>query len=112
MHLVEPPVFPPGRPRSFRATVHGTVFADREKLLDGIRAGDRLTLVTDPVDAEEPAVWVHVEAGDPVGHLPPEIGSWLAPWIRSGGPTTAVAVRVRGRETPSWRRLLVEVSCP
>jgi hypothetical protein len=112
MHLAESPVFPPGRPRSFRATVHGTVFADRERLLDGICAGDPLTLATDPLESEESAVWVHVQAGDPVGHLPPEIGSWLAPWIRSGGSTTAVAIRVKGPETPSWRRLLVEVRCP
>jgi hypothetical protein len=112
MRLAESRVFPAGRPRSFRATVHGTVFADRERLLDRIQAGDSLTLVTDPLDADEPAVWVHVQSGDPVGHLPPEIGSWLAPWIRSGGPAVAVAIRVKGPETPSWRRLLVEVRCP
>jgi hypothetical protein len=88
------------------------VFGDRERLLDGIRAGDRLTLATDPVESALPAVWVHVQAGDPVGHLPPEIGSWLARWIRCGGSTTAVAIRVKGRETPSWRRLLIEVRCP
>ncbi len=104
--------FPSGRPRSFRATVHGTVFAGRERLLDGIRAGDPLTLVPDPIEADDSGVWVHLDSGDPIGHLPPEIGCWLAPWMRSGGAARAVALRVGGSETPSWRRLLLEVRCP
>lgn len=106
------PPFPAGRPRSFRATVHGTVFADRDKHLEGMRAGDALTLATDPFDAASPDVWVHLQSGDPIGHLPPEIGRWLAPWIRKGGAVQATAIRIKGDDTPSWRRVLLEICCP
>ncbi len=112
MNRVRTPPFPAGRPRSFRATVHGTVFADRERHLERIREGDSLNLMPDPASDENPEVWVHLETGDPVGHLPPEIGEWLAPWMMKGGAAKATAIRVRGRETPSWRRLLLEVFCP
>jgi hypothetical protein len=105
------PPFPPGCPRSFRATVHGTVFADRDRHLDRICVGDDLTLVPDPPVQEEPEVWVHLPSGEPVGHLPREIGQWLAPWMLEGGAAKVRALRVSGSETPSWRRLLVEVSC-
>jgi len=105
------PPFPAGRPRSFRTTVHGTVFADRERQLDRIRVGDALTLVPDPPVQESPEVWVHLRSGEPVGHLPPEIGKWLAPWLLGGGAARARAIRVSGDDTPSWRRLLLEVSC-
>lgn len=95
----------------FRATVHGTVFAGRERLLDRVEAGDSLYLIPDPPLEESPGVWVHLESGDPVGHLPPEIERWLAPWMHRGGRARARALRVSGSEVPSWRRLLVEVSC-
>jgi len=52
-----------------------------------------------------------VKAGDPVGHLPPEINAWLAPWMLRGGAASATAVRVGGSEVPSWKRLLIEVCC-
>jgi hypothetical protein len=103
--------FPQGRPRQFRSTVHGTVFAGRDRHLDRMHDGDRVVLIPDPPGQEEPEVWVHLESGDPVGHLPPEISSWLAPWMRSGGRAVARALRVHGSEVPSWRRLLLEVSC-
>lgn len=102
---------PVGRPPTFRATVHGTVFAGRDRLLDDLHPGDDLILIPDPPGQDDPAVWVHLEAGDPLGHLPPEIGAWLAPWMREGGRTRARALAVHGADTPSWRRLLVEVSC-
>ena len=109
-----PPPFPAGCPRSFRATVHGIVFADRERHLERLSEGDPVTLMPDPTaDGDrDPEVWVHLESGDPVGHLPPEIGRWLAPWLLDGGAATATAIRVAGRDTPSWRRLLLEVFCP
>ena len=112
MTPVRTPPFPDGRPRSFRATVHGTVFADRDRHLDQIQDGDALKLMPDPPIEENPEVWVHLPSGDPVGHLPPEIGEWLAPWMLEGGAARATALRVRGEDTPSWRRLLLEVSCP
>ncbi len=105
------PPFPSGRPRTFRATVHGTVFAGRDRHLAGLHAGDPLVLVPDPPGGEEPEVWVHLLSGDPVGHLPPEIASWLWPWIVGGGRVEAHALQVHGDETPSWRRLLVQVKC-
>lgn len=102
---------PPGRPRRFRATVHGTVFAGREMHLEGIRSGDPLTLVPDPPGPEQPAVWVHLRTGEPLGHLPSEIGTWLGQWMLDGGGAKARVIESAGREVPSWRRLLIEVSC-
>lgn len=105
------PPLPEGRPERFRTTVHGTVFAGRDDHLARVRPGDQLYLIPDPPGQEAPEVWVHLEGGQPLGHLPPEIGSWLAPWLIGGGAAVARAVRVRGAEEPSWRRLLLEVSC-
>lgn len=92
--------------------MHGTVFAGREEHLEALEEGDTLHLIPDPPGQEDPEVWVHIPAGDPVGHLPPEIGAWLAPWLLGGGQARARALKVRGRDTPSWRRLLLEVICP
>lgn len=91
--------------------MHGTVFAGRDRHLDAMHDGDPVVLVPDPPGDDEPEVWVHLPSGDPLGHLPPEIARWLWPWMRRGGSVQAHAVRVHGAETPSWRRLLVEVSC-
>jgi hypothetical protein len=91
--------------------VHGTVFADRAASLQRLNAGDGLTLLPDPPVEEAPRVWVHLPTGEPVGHLPTEIGDWLAPWLLRGGQARARVLRVSGPETPSWRRLLVEVRC-
>lgn len=109
--MVEPPAFPTGRPRRFRSTVHGTVFAGRDRHLDSMSEGQTVHLIPDPPGQEAPEVWVHLPSGDPVGHLPPEICAWLWPWMRGGGPARARTVRVHGAEVPSWRRLLLEVSC-
>ena len=105
------PPLPDGCPRQFRSTVHGTVFAGRDRLLSVMNPGDRVVLVPDPPGQTDPEVWVHLETGDPIGHLPPEIGCWLWPWMRGGGAASAVAVAVHGADTPSWSRLLVEVCC-
>ncbi|MBM4182594.1 MAG: hypothetical protein FJ207_00030 [Gemmatimonadetes bacterium] len=74
-------------------------------------AGDALLLVPDPPIQEEPEVWVHLASGEPVGHLPAEIAAWLWPWMSGGGVADAKALKVRGADVPSWRRLLLEVSC-
>ena len=105
------PPFPDGCPNQFRVTVLGTVFAGRDRHLEALHAGDRMVLVPDPPGQTDPEVWVHVPAGDPVGHLPREISSWLWPWLRRGGTASAVALAVHGADTPSWKRLLVEVHC-
>jgi hypothetical protein len=106
-----PPPFPEGRPPVFRSTVHGTVFAGREQLVEKLEEGDTLRLVPDPPIQVEPEVWVHLESGEPIGHLPAEIATWLWPWMSRGGVAEARAVKVAGAEVPSWRRLLLEVSC-
>ena len=98
-------------PTSFRTTVHGTVFARRTQTLHDTAAGDELVLIPDPPDADEPAVWVHVRGGDPLGHLPPEINAWLAPWMLRGGAASATILRIGGTDVPSWKRLLIEVRC-
>ena len=105
------PSFPRGCPPQFRSTVLGTVFAGRDRHLEAMHPGDRVVLVPDPPGQTDPEVWVHLESGDPVGHLPLEISSWLWPWLRGGGVASAVALAVHGADTPSWRRLLVEVHC-
>ena len=102
---------PKNQPATFRTTVHGTVFGRRAEHLDVLEAGDNLLLIPDPPGEEEPAVWVHLPAGDPVGHLPPEINAWLAPWMLRGGAASATALKVGGSEVPSWKRLLIEVHC-
>lgn len=98
-------------PPTFRTTVHGTVFAHRADHVQGLERGDQLLLIPDPPGDDDPAIWVHLPDGDPVGHLPPEISSWLVPWMISGGPARATTLRVGGSEVPSWKRLVIEVCC-
>lgn len=105
------PPLPPQAPARFRATVHGLVFGSRADHLDRIEEGDELLLIPDPPVQKDPEIWVHLASGDPIGHLPPVIGSWLAPWMLRGGRARATALRVSGAEVPSWRRLLIQVTC-
>ena len=91
--------------------MHGTVFGHRAAHLHALEAGDPLILIPDPPGDEDPAVWVHLPEGDPVGHLPPEINAWLAPLMMRGRAASATAVRVGGTDVPSWKRLLIEVNC-
>lgn len=96
-------------PSRFRATLHGTAFAGRERHLEDLQEGDPLLVVPDPPGPEEPGVWIHMSSGDPLGHLPPEIAAWLWPRLQTGAVARARAIRVHGMETPSWRRILVQV---
>lgn len=105
------PPFPAGQPTCFRSTVHGTVFAGRDRYVDELHDGDPVRLVADPPVQDDPEVWVHLATGEPIGHLPVEIGNWLWPWLSGGGVATARLLRVGGADVPSWRRLLLEVSC-
>ncbi|MEE2669085.1 MAG: hypothetical protein VYD78_03700 [Gemmatimonadota bacterium] len=105
------PPFPEGCPPRFRATVHGIIFSGRDRHLEVLEAGEVLYLIPDPPDQEGPDVWVHREGGDLLGHLPSEISAWLAPWLLGGGGASARALKIHGAEVPSWRRLLLEVSC-
>ena len=96
-------------PAEFRATLHGIAFAGRERHLDTLEEGDPFLVVPDPPGGEEPGVWIHLPSGDPVGHLPPEIATWLWPHLQAGGGAQARVLRVHGAETPSWRRVVVQV---
>ena len=106
-----PPSLPEGIPESFTVTVHGTCFGGREQLLECLEAGDELAVVPDPPVQEDPEVWVHLPSGRPIGHLPPEVNAWLAPWLQQGGEARARALRVHGPDAPSWRRLVIQVVC-
>jgi hypothetical protein len=79
--------------------------------VEGLADGERLQLVADPPGQDDPWVWVHLSTGEPVGHLPPEVGAWLCPWMRQGGVARVRTVRVQGGDVPSWRRVVVEVTC-
>jgi hypothetical protein len=105
------PPFPKGRPAHFRSTVHGTVFAGRDRFVDEVSEGDELRLVADPPVQDDPEIWVHLPSGEPIGHLPPDIARWLWPWMSCGGVASARALKVHGADAPSWRRLLLEVTC-
>jgi hypothetical protein len=105
------PPFPTGRPRTFRTTVHGTVFAGRDRLLKDLTPGDAVHLIPDPPGQDRPEVWVHLATGEPLGHLPTEISAWLAPWMLGGGRAAAKALKIASDEVPSWRRLVLLVSC-
>ena len=95
----------------FRTTVHGTVFGQRGQVVRRLKAGDDLILVPDPPGVEEPTVWVHARGGDVVGHLPPEIGAALAPWMLDGGRCRAAVEKVGTDDVASWRRLVISVDC-
>ena len=96
-------------PSSFRSTLHGTVFAGRDQLLETLHDGDPVVVIPDPPGTEEPEVWIHLPSGEPVGHLPPEINLWLWPRLYQGERASATALRVHGDDAPSWRRVVVEV---
>ncbi|MFQ5690549.1 MAG: hypothetical protein ACE5HQ_09785 [Gemmatimonadota bacterium] len=100
----------PGAP-TFRATVHGLAFADRSRHLHRVSPDEELLLIPEPPGASFEHVWVHIGDGEPLGHLPEEIGRWLAPWIRRGGRARARVLRVGDETVPSWKRLLIEVTC-
>lgn len=79
--------------------------------LQDLTSGDALPLISDPPVEDEPRVWVHRSSGEPLGHLPPEVNQWLAPWLLRGGKAVATVLRVSGPHVPSWRRLLLQVEC-
>ena len=106
-----PDTLSPPAANRFRATVHGLAFAGRHRRLDDVEPGDTLTLIPDPADATVEQVWVHLEGGTPLGHLPDEIGRWLAPWMRAGNPASVRVLRVGDETVPTWKRLVVEVEC-
>lgn len=105
------PPLPPDCPACFRSTIHGLVFDGRAALLEQLRPGDELMLLPGAPVEETPGVWVHLQNGDLLGRLPPEIEYWLARWLLAGGRARATALKVRGQDEPSWRRVLLEITC-
>jgi hypothetical protein len=93
----------------FRTTVFGTVFGHRTEVVHRLRPGDRLILVPDPPGTEPLWVWVHARGGDPVGHLSPDVSSWLAPEMLAGRCYSAEVTAVCGLEVASWKRLTITV---
>lgn len=106
-----PRPLPPAGAPVFRATVHGLAFENRARHLEVVSPSEELLLIPDPPGGAPDDVWVHLPGGDPLGHLPREIGTWLAPWMRRGGSAQARVLKVGDRTVPSWKRLLVEVTC-
>ena len=109
--MMPAPPFAPPYPEPFRAAVLGTVFGERAAVVQRLHAGDRLILVPDPPGAQIPAVWVHAEGGDVVGHLSLQIAAWLAPWMFAGGRCSASVDKVGTADIESWRRLVVRIAC-
>ncbi len=93
----------------FTTPVYGTVFGKRSEVVRRLRQGDRLILVPDPPGIYPLWVWVHAPGGDLVGHLSPDISSWLAPAMLDDGCYAAQVSAVRGSETASWKRLTIRV---
>ena len=95
--------------REFRTPVYGTVFGRRPAVVRRLREGDRLILVPDPPGTEPPNVWVHAQGGDVVGHLSPDVNSWLVPWMLAGECYGAEVTRKAGDDVASWKRLVITV---
>lgn len=93
----------------FRTPVYGTVFGKRSAVVSRLREGDRLILVPDPPGATPANVWVHARGGDVVGHLSPDVSSWLAPWMFAGECYGAEITRLAGKDVASWKRLVITV---
>lgn len=93
----------------FRTAVYGTVFARRTEVVHRLRPGDRLILVPDPPGTYPPNVWVHARGGDVVGHLSPDVNSWLSPWMFAGSCYGAEVEEVWGDDVASWKRLVIAV---
>ncbi len=104
-----PPPMPPKESR-LRTNVHGSVFAARTSVVDRLQVGDRLLLVPDPPqDDDPPAVWIHVAGGDVLGHVPVQIAAWLGPWMLAGGRCQASVIAVGGPDVASWNRIEIEL---
>jgi hypothetical protein len=95
----------------FRTAVYGTVFANRAAVVRRLSVGDSLILVPDPPGIDDPNVWVHARGGDVVGHLSPDLNSWLVPWMLAGHRCQATVAKVGGADVASWKRLVITVHC-
>jgi hypothetical protein len=101
----------PPHVEEFRTAVYGTVFGGRTEVVHRLKKGDHLILVPDPPGVDDPNVWVHASGGDVVGHLPRDIGAWLALWMLDGGRCGATVEKVGSDDVASWKRLVIVVHC-
>jgi hypothetical protein len=101
---------PPGT-REFDTPVYGTVFARRSDALHRLRVGDPLILVPDPPGTDQPNVWVHAPGGDVLGHLSPDINTWLVPMMLESTRCGAVVTHLGGDDVASYKRLIITVRC-
>jgi hypothetical protein len=99
---------PPGS-HEFSTPVYGTVFGSRSSVLQRLKPGDRLILVPDPPGIANPSVWVHAPGGDVIGHLSPDVNSWLVSWMLAGERYGAEVTHVGGNNEASWKRLVITV---
>src|SRR5215207_9023918 len=83
----------------------------RRPVVHRLHTGDTLILVPDPPGTDVPAVWVHAQGGDVIGHLSLQIAAWLAPWMLDGGRCQATVEKVGTDDVESWRRLIIKVTC-
>ena len=97
--------------KEFRTPVYGTIFGTRRDVVHRLHQGDELILVPDPPGTDDASVWVHAPGGDVVGHLSPDISSWLVPWMLAGARCGAVVDEVRSDDVASYKRLIITVRC-
>src|SRR4051812_50028433 len=90
--------------REFHTAVYGTVFGQRTAVVHRLKEGDKLILVPDPPEIDQPNVWVHARGGDVIGHLSPDVNSWLGPSMFGGERYTAGVSRIGGGDVASWKR--------
>jgi hypothetical protein len=93
----------------FETPVYGTVFAERAAVVGRLRPGDSLILLPDPPGVDDPSVWVHAPGGDVVGHLSPDVNTWLAPRMLGGAHYGAVVRSIGDPAMESWKRLVITV---
>ena len=97
--------------REFLTPVYGTVFGQRATVVQRLKQGDQLILVPDPPGIDAPNVWVHARGGDVVGHLSPDVNSWLVPSMLAGERYGAIVSRIAGDDVASWKCLVITVRC-
>ena len=95
----------------FTTAVYGTIFGRRAAVIDRLHEGERLILVPDPPGTEPPNVWVHAPGGDVIGHLSPDVASWLVHSMLQGERYGAVVAKIGGSDVASWKRLIITVRC-
>jgi single-stranded-DNA-specific exonuclease len=88
---------------AFHTKVVGVTFGDRQRVLAGVRAGERLRLVRDPGNPHDPhAVQVCRADGRQVGFLRAALAARLAPAMDAGARYAASATSLTGGGDRPW----------